>query len=245
VSSATTGALRCFIGLSLALLFDCFFLFVCVTLVWRVSWLCTNRWHESCCCCTRSCAYSCTRVLSGSSLLNAGCCDGYRAWRAASVGLRLLLACGCCCCACLFSLFAVCYLIYVPCAVFVHSDTSIPAIPRALLLILLAFTAFVAATTTVTVSPPGPTPLPASQCGTGNLHCCDSLERSDGSLVGYLLGLLGVVLQGAEVLVGIHCSPIDILGIGQNSCHAQPVCCQNNDFEGLIVIACVPININL
>ncbi|KAF9446652.1 fungal hydrophobin, partial [Macrolepiota fuliginosa MF-IS2] len=92
---------------------------------------------------------------------------------------------------------------------------------------------------------PGPTPLPVSQCGTGNLQCCNSLERSDGSLVGTLLGLLGVVLQGVEAVIGITCSPIDILGIGQNQCHTQPVCCQNNDFHGIIAIGCVPININL
>ncbi|KXN91340.1 Hydrophobin-3, partial [Leucoagaricus sp. SymC.cos] len=92
---------------------------------------------------------------------------------------------------------------------------------------------------------PTTTPLPASQCGTGNLQCCNALERSDGSLVGILLGLLGVVLQGVEALVGITCSPIDILGIGQNSCHTQPVCCQNNNFSGIIAIGCVPININL
>ncbi|KAJ3572066.1 hypothetical protein NP233_g3338 [Leucocoprinus birnbaumii] len=119
------------------------------------------------------------------------------------------------------------------------------SLPRALFIVLLAFTVFVAATTTVTITPtPTSTPLPASQCGTGNLQCCNALERSDGSLVGTLLGLLGVVLQGVEALIGITCSPIDILGIGQNSCHSQPVCCQNNDFHGLIAIGCVPININ-
>ncbi|KAF8063360.1 hydrophobin 2 [Lyophyllum atratum] len=134
-----------------------------------------------------------------------------------------------------------------------------------LLLVLVAFTVLATATTTVTVTTPapGPTPLPATQCGTGNLQCCDALERADGSVAGLLLGLLGVVLQGVEALVyvfhlvfkalayggiadsGITCSPIDILGIGQNACHTQPVCCQDNDFHGIIAIGCVPININL
>ncbi|KAF9467662.1 fungal hydrophobin-domain-containing protein [Collybia nuda] len=112
-------------------------------------------------------------------------------------------------------------------------------------LVALVTLAAATATTTIAVPAPGPTPLPASQCGTGNLHCCNALERADDSVVGLLLGLLGVVIQGVEALVGINCSPIDILGIGQNECHDQPVCCQNNDFEGLIVIGCVPININL
>ncbi|KAF5375919.1 hypothetical protein D9615_008255 [Tricholomella constricta] len=73
------------------------------------------------------------------------------------------------------------------------------------LLVLMAFIALAAATTTVTVTVPAPgptsTPLPASQCNTGHLQCCNSLERSDGSVVGVLLGLLGVVLQGVEALM--------------------------------------------
>ncbi|KAF8881626.1 fungal hydrophobin-domain-containing protein [Infundibulicybe gibba] len=121
--------------------------------------------------------------------------------------------------------------------------------PLSYLFLLCFFVVLATATTTttITVTAPAPTstPLPASQCGTGNLQCCNSLERSDGSVVGLLLGLLGVVLQGVEALVGITCSPIDILGIGQNSCDAQPVCCQNNNFDGIIAIGCVPININL
>ncbi|KAF5347803.1 hypothetical protein D9756_010271 [Leucocoprinus leucothites] len=82
-------------------------------------------------------------------------------------------------------------------------DTNMLAsLPRSLFIILLASIIFVAATTTVTVTPtPTSTPLPASQCGTGNMQCCNSLERSDGSLVGTILGLLGVVLQGVEALV--------------------------------------------
>ncbi|KAF8966177.1 hydrophobin [Flammula alnicola] len=65
------------------------------------------------------------------------------------------------------------------------------------------------------------------------------------SVEGNLLGVLGIVIQGVEALVGIQCSPIDIAGIGQNSCNEQPVCCENTSFNGLIAIGCVPININL
>ncbi|PPQ67785.1 hypothetical protein CVT25_009089 [Psilocybe cyanescens] len=112
---------------------------------------------------------------------------------------------------------------------------------------VLAILAMLAAatSTTVTTSPGAPTSIPANQCNGSNLQCCNSLERSDGSVVGTLLGLLGVVIQGVEVLVGITCSPIDVLGIGQNECHSQPVCCENNNFSGIIAIGCVPININL
>ncbi|KAL0948208.1 hypothetical protein HGRIS_010815 [Hohenbuehelia grisea] len=109
--------------------------------------------------------------------------------------------------------------------------------------LLAAATGTPASTTTVTVT--STQTVPASQCNTGKLQCCNSLERADSTVVGLLLGLLGVVIQGVEALVGITCSPIDILGIGQNSCHAQPVCCQNNNFHGIIAIGCVPINISL
>ncbi|KIM44267.1 hypothetical protein M413DRAFT_25697 [Hebeloma cylindrosporum] len=111
--------------------------------------------------------------------------------------------------------------------------------------LLVNLTIFATATTTIAGSPISPAPIPASRCNTGNMHCCDALERSDGSVAGTILGLLGVVIQGVGVLVGLHCTPLDILGIGQNSCHAQPVCCENNYFEGLIVIACTPISISL
>ncbi|KAF5350887.1 hypothetical protein D9758_010489 [Tetrapyrgos nigripes] len=100
-------------------------------------------------------------------------------------------------------------------------------------------------TTTVTVTAPATTVTSVSQCNTGTINCCNSLERADSSVVGVLLGLLGVVLQGVEGLVGITCSPINILGIGQNECASQPVCCENNNFSGIIAIGCVPINISL
>ncbi|PBK98610.1 hypothetical protein ARMGADRAFT_584951 [Armillaria gallica] len=60
-----------------------------------------------------------------------------------------------------------------------------------------------------------------------------------------LLGLLGVVLSDVTALVGITCTPITIVGVGSTACSQQTVCCQNNTFNGLIAIGCVPINISL
>ncbi|KAH8822417.1 hypothetical protein DL96DRAFT_1560024 [Flagelloscypha sp. PMI_526] len=48
-----------------------------------------------------------------------------------------------------------------------------------------------------------------------------------------------------DVAVGLTCSPINIIGIGSNSCSSQPVCCSDNNFNGVIAIGCSPININL
>lgn len=69
--------------------------------------------------------------------------------------------------------------------------------------------------------------------------------------MGLLLAVVGAVLQGAECLMyaillpflmaylsffisGIHCAPIDILGLGQNECQFEPVCCENDYFFSLL-----------
>ncbi|CAA7269621.1 unnamed protein product [Cyclocybe aegerita] len=64
-------------------------------------------------------------------------------------------------------------------------------------------------------------------------------------ILGPLLGILGLVINPINAIVGVTCSPIDVIGIGGNSCSAQPVCCQNNSFNGIIAIGCTPVNLNL
>ncbi|PPR05230.1 hypothetical protein CVT24_010336 [Panaeolus cyanescens] len=86
---------------------------------------------------------------------------------------------------------------------------------------------------------------PSNQCNTGTLQCCNSTQAANSSAVAGLLGLLGVVVGSVTGLVGLTCSPIDVLGISGNSCTAQPVCCTNNSFNGIIALGCTPINLNL
>ncbi|KAF8966179.1 fungal hydrophobin-domain-containing protein [Flammula alnicola] len=86
---------------------------------------------------------------------------------------------------------------------------------------------------------------PSNQCNTGSLQCCNSVQSASSSAVTTLLGLLGVVLSGVTGLVGITCSPITAIGASGTSCSEQPVCCENNSFNGIIAIGCTPININL
>ncbi|KAL5533863.1 SC3_1 [Sanghuangporus baumii] len=90
-----------------------------------------------------------------------------------------------------------------------------------------------------------PTPQSVSQCNTGELQCCNSVQSSSSDAISALLGLLGVVLQGVDVPVGVTCSPITVVGAGSGGCSAAPVCCENNKFNGLISLGCTPININL
>ncbi|KAF9460858.1 hypothetical protein BDZ94DRAFT_1311071 [Collybia nuda] len=110
-----------------------------------------------------------------------------------------------------------------------------PRIPAAIFYAFFAFALLAAATnppvtTTVTVTQPGPTstPIPAGQCNTDGLQCCNSAGSAAAST---LLGLLGVIIQDLTVAVGITCTPINVLGIGAGgACTAQPVCCTNNEF---------------
>ncbi|KAF9524820.1 fungal hydrophobin-domain-containing protein [Crepidotus variabilis] len=98
-------------------------------------------------------------------------------------------------------------------------------------------------TTTVTVTPPAAPTVPASQCNTGPVQCCNSVQQAGAPDAKALLGLLNIDVSDITALVGLTCVPITLIGIGGNSCTAQPVCCQNNNFNGLIAIGCVPVSL--
>ncbi|KAL5480793.1 SC3_3 [Sanghuangporus weigelae] len=100
-------------------------------------------------------------------------------------------------------------------------------------------------TTTVTVTATATATEPASQCNTGQIQCCNTVQSADTPAVSTLLGLLGIVLEDLDVLVGLTCDPISVIGVGSSGCDVHPVCCENNDFNGLISIGCVPVNIEL
>jgi len=93
------------------------------------------------------------------------------------------------------------------------------------------------ATKTVTVNAK-PTAATVSQCNTsGVAQCCNSVQNSDSEQVSNILSLLNIVLD-APTQVGLTCT--DILG---GSCNQTPVCCENNNFNGLINVGCVPITL--
>ncbi|KIK58534.1 hypothetical protein GYMLUDRAFT_202384 [Collybiopsis luxurians FD-317 M1] len=100
-------------------------------------------------------------------------------------------------------------------------------------------------TTTVTVTaPPTTTTITGSGgCSTGPIQCCDSTETAGSSAGSLILGLLGIVVQDLNVLLGINCSPITVVGVGSNGCSAQTVCCEDNAVGGLISIGCIPIQL--
>ncbi|GJE95854.1 fungal hydrophobin [Phanerochaete sordida] len=94
------------------------------------------------------------------------------------------------------------------------------------------------ATKTVTVTA---APTSVSSCSTGPIQCCDSVQKASSPAAANLLGLLGIVVEGVDALVGLTCSPITVIGVGGGQCSATTVCCENNSFGSLISIGCVPI----
>ncbi|KDQ60463.1 hypothetical protein JAAARDRAFT_153118 [Jaapia argillacea MUCL 33604] len=83
-----------------------------------------------------------------------------------------------------------------------------------------------------------------SQCNVGTLNCCNSVQSSTSESVTELAGLLGIVLPTIEGLVGLGCSPLSVIGVGNGgACTASPVCCENNQFGGLISLGCIPITL--
>ena len=51
-----------------------------------------------------------------------------------------------------------------------------------------------------------------STCSTGPIQCCGSVQDASDPATSALLSLLGVVVQGVDVLVGLQCSPITVIG---------------------------------
>ncbi|KAK7696116.1 hypothetical protein QCA50_000759 [Cerrena zonata] len=86
---------------------------------------------------------------------------------------------------------------------------------------------------------------PASSCTTGPLQCCQSTETASSTAGSALLASIGVVVQDVNALLGVTCSPISVIGVGGDSCNANPVCCENNAFGGLVSIGCVPVDLAL
>ncbi|KIJ46052.1 hypothetical protein M422DRAFT_165765, partial [Sphaerobolus stellatus SS14] len=83
-----------------------------------------------------------------------------------------------------------------------------------------------------------------SQCNIGDAQCCNSISSASNASTAALLGLLSIVVQGVDVLVGLGCTPITVICAGQGaSCAQQPVCCTNNSFNDLVNVGCTPVSL--
>ncbi|EIW52224.1 hydrophobin-domain-containing protein [Trametes versicolor FP-101664 SS1] len=115
------------------------------------------------------------------------------------------------------------------------STTSAPATPTA------------PSTTAATPSPPATPSAPAGgagTCSTGALQCCESVLSANSTAISPILGILGVVLQDLDLPIGLSCSGVTGVGVGSSdACSTNAVCCQNNDFGGVIAIGCLPVSL--
>ncbi|KIK52941.1 hypothetical protein GYMLUDRAFT_49620 [Collybiopsis luxurians FD-317 M1] len=107
----------------------------------------------------------------------------------------------------------------------------------------LAFVTVALASLAAATPAPAARNEPASSCTTGPIQCCNTVTEASSSAVAPILALLGIVLQDLNVLVGLTCSPITVIGVGSNGCSAQAVCCEDNSHGGLISIGCVPVQL--
>ena len=55
---------------------------------------------------------------------------------------------------------------------------------------------------------------PASSCSTGDLQCCDTVEKASDPAAAGILASIGVVVQDVDALVGLTCSPVTVIGVG-------------------------------
>ncbi|KAI0033490.1 fungal hydrophobin [Vararia minispora EC-137] len=85
-------------------------------------------------------------------------------------------------------------------------------------------------------------PQTSTSCNSGSTQCCNSIQPASSQQAADLLSLIGVNLQGLNIPIGIDCTPINVLGIGSNSCQQQVACCQGGT-SGTIGLGCVPIGI--
>lgn len=124
----------------------------------------------------------------------------------------------------------------------------------------MQFSAFIAlAIASLAVATPTRRNEPASSCTTGDLQCCEQTGDASSSAISTILASLGINVQDVTGLVGLTCSPITVIGVGQSSwwvvfaseisishfmfSSANSVCCQDNSFGGVASIGCVPVTL--
>ena len=53
-----------------------------------------------------------------------------------------------------------------------------------------------------------------SSCATAPIQCCQSTGKASDPAIAGLLAGLGVVVQDVDVLVGLTCTPVSVIGVG-------------------------------
>ena len=74
---------------------------------------------------------------------------------------------------------------------------------------LFTITVLAAATTGAIAAPQGG----QQDCQTGQLQCCEQVGNATDPGIANELGILGIVLQDIDALVGLTCSPISVSNV--------------------------------
>ncbi|KAK7437142.1 hypothetical protein VKT23_018767 [Stygiomarasmius scandens] len=82
-----------------------------------------------------------------------------------------------------------------------------------------------------------------SDCNTGSILCCDAFTTVDDPAVTRLADRLGIPVPPSANLIGLNCSSVSAIGIGENSCSAELFCCKNS-FNGGVALGCAPVDVS-
>lgn len=90
---------------------------------------------------------------------------------------------------------------------------------------------------------PGSSPIPASQCNTGALQCCQTYQQAGTPGATELAGVLGIAADLLNSDFAMDCSPLTGGGIGSGAtCAAVPVCCSDTSSSSASA-GCVPVTL--
>ncbi|KAF5377859.1 hypothetical protein D9615_006748 [Tricholomella constricta] len=110
----------------------------------------------------------------------------------------------------------------------------------------LKATFFLLAIATASLVLATPVPEIVQSCNTGTIQCCQQFFDSHTDSAHTLLGLAGIIGGSPLGQVGTSCTPITPIGLGSgNNCRQAPMCCSENNYNGLVVVGCTPINVSL
>ncbi|KAL4068478.1 hypothetical protein V8B97DRAFT_831855 [Scleroderma yunnanense] len=84
------------------------------------------------------------------------------------------------------------------------------------------------------------------QCSNGSLQCCQMMTVQQLAQYGYSKDVIAAVQAAGVVTAGVQCSPITAIGVG-SGCQAnqQSVCCDGNNFNGVVQLGCTPANVQV
>ncbi|EMD35900.1 hypothetical protein CERSUDRAFT_96125 [Gelatoporia subvermispora B] len=84
-----------------------------------------------------------------------------------------------------------------------------------------------------------------SECQPAQVQCCDTMAPGDSDHMRAVGKALKMNVDESK-WYGTGCSQSGLLGLGGGtSCTTSPMCCEGNDFGGLIGLGCLPISIDL